>query len=38
MAELNLYRILYKEPAREEVGIYKQVDQDHELQDILIGS
>lgn len=35
MKELNLYKILYKEPAAEGVGIYHQMDQAHELENIL---
>ncbi|MEX2336908.1 MAG: glutamate synthase large subunit [Fulvivirga sp.] len=35
LKDLDLYNILYKEIAGEGVGIYKQIDQDHELENII---
>ncbi len=35
MKDLNLYSILHKEPNKDDVGIYHQTDQDHELDNIL---
>lgn len=35
MKDLDFYRLLYKEPAGEGIGIYKQMEQDHEMEDII---
>jgi glutamate synthase (NADPH/NADH) large chain len=35
MKDIDLYKVLFKEPAPEGVGIYKQMEQDHELEGII---
>ncbi|MEX2592615.1 MAG: glutamate synthase large subunit [Anditalea sp.] len=35
MKDLDLYSILYKEPAGQGIGIYQQMEQDHEMDDII---